>query len=83
MEVHFTPDLEEKLSALAALSGRPVDALVQDAVAGMVCDLKETTSMLDGRYDDVKMGRVELIDGESFFEGLRLREEELLKTRAS
>jgi len=27
--------------------------------------------MLDGRYDDIKSGRVKPIDGEEFFESLR------------
>jgi len=35
--------------------------------------------MLDIRYDDLKSGRVEPIDGEEFSESLRRREDELLK----
>ena len=35
--------------------------------------------MLDGRYEDIQSGRVKPIDGEAFFEGLRQREDELLK----
>ena len=35
--------------------------------------------MLNSRYDDLKSGRVKLIDGEEFFEGLRRREDEFLK----
>ncbi len=38
--------------------------------------------MLDSRYDDIKSGRVKPIDGEAFFESLRLREEELLNPRS-
>lgn len=81
MEVHFTPELEKKLTDLAALSGRPADELVQDAVAGFVDELAGTREMLDTRYDDLKSGRVKPIDGEAFFEGLRQREDELLKSR--
>lgn len=36
MEVNLTPELEKKLADLAALSGRPADELVRDAVAGLV-----------------------------------------------
>jgi len=37
--------------------------------------------MLDGRYDEVKSGRVKPIGGETFFEDLRQRENELLAKR--
>ncbi len=73
MEVQFTPDLEKKLKDLAALSGRPADALVQDAVAVMVDDLAETRAMLDSRYDDIKSGRVTLIPGDEAFAQLHER----------
>ena len=79
MEVHFTAELERKLNELAAQSGRPADELVQDAVAGMFDELSETREMLDSRYDELKNGAVEPIDGEAFFETLRQRENELLK----
>jgi len=79
MEVHFTPELEKKLADLAARTGREADELVQDLVAGCVDELTEVRSMLDSRYDDLKSGRVKPIDGETFFESLRQREEDLLK----
>ena len=73
MEVHFTPELEKKLNDLAALSGRPADELVQDAVAGLVDELAGTREMLDSRYDDIKSGRVELIPGDEAFAQLHER----------
>src|SRR5260370_24555923 len=45
-------------------------------------ELAQTREMLDSRYDDIKSGRVKPIDGEAFFESLRLREEELLNPRS-
>lgn len=81
MEVHFAPELEKKLNDLAALSGQPTDELVQDVMAGYVDELAETREMLDSRYDDIKSGRVKPIDGEAYFESLRQREDELLKSR--
>jgi predicted transcriptional regulator len=36
MEVHFTPDLEAKLSRLATHQGRAAEALVQEAVERLV-----------------------------------------------
>ena len=73
MEVHFTPELEKKLNDLAVLSGRPADALVRDAVAGLVDELAETRAMFDRRYDDIKSGRVNLIPGDEAFTRLHER----------
>jgi predicted transcriptional regulator len=75
MEVHFTPELEKKLNDLAAQSGRAADELVQDAVAGYVDELAGTREMLDSRYDDIKSGRVKLIDGEEAFARLMAKTE--------
>ena len=82
MEVHFTPETESRLNELAAKTGRPTDALVEDALAGYLEELAGVRNMLDSRYDDIKSGRVKPIDGETFFESLRQREEELLKKRS-
>ena len=79
MEVHFTPDVEAKLNALATETGRGVDEVVQDALAGYFEELAEVRGMLDSRYDDIKSGQVKPMDGEAFFESLRQREEALLK----
>ena len=79
MEIHFTPETESRLNELAAKTGRPTDALVEDALAGYLEELAGVRNMLDSRYDDIKSGRVKPIDGETFFESLRQREEEFLK----
>jgi hypothetical protein len=79
MEVHFTPDLEKKLNELAAKTGRGADEIVQDVVAGYVDELAGVREMLDGRYGDLKSGRIKPVDGEAFFEQLRQREDERLK----
>jgi hypothetical protein len=63
MEVHFAPDLEQKLKEIAARAGQDADALVQDVVAGYVDEVAAVRAMLDGRYDDIKTGRTQLIDG--------------------
>jgi hypothetical protein len=83
MEVSFPPELEKKLNDLAAQTGRGAGELVQDVVAGYVDDLAAVRERLDSRYDDLKSGRVEPIDGEAFFESLRRREDELLKPHSS
>ena len=79
MDVHFTPDVEAKLNALATKTGRAVDEFVQDAMAGYFDELAQVRGMLDSRYDDIKSGKVTPIDGDAFFESLRQREDALLQ----
>ena len=72
MEVQFTPDVEKKLNEIAVQSGRgTAAALVQDVVEGYFEELAQTRQMLDGRYDDIKSGRVKLIPGDEVFARLR------------
>jgi hypothetical protein len=73
MEVHFTPELERKLTELAAQSGRALDELVRDVMAGYADEFAETRQMLDSRYDEIKSGKVKLIDGEEAFARLHER----------
>jgi len=82
MEAHLTPDLEAKLNALAAETGRATDQLVQDVMAGYFDELAQMRETLDRRYDDIKSGRVKPIDGEAFFENLRQRENKMRKRRS-
>jgi len=83
MDVHLNnPDLQAKLDRWVTETGREPDELVEDAMAGYFDDLARTRQLLDSRYDDLKSGRVQPLDGEEFFENLRLREEELLRRSA-
>jgi predicted DNA-binding protein len=82
MEVRLKPETESRLNELASKSGRPTDELVEDAMAAYLSEVAEVRSMLDGRYDDIKSGRVKPIDGEAFFEDLRRRENGLSKPRS-
>ena len=79
MEVRFKPDTESRLAELASRSGRATDDLVEDALFGYLAEIAEVREMLDGRYGDVKSGRVRPIDGEAFFESLPGCDEELIK----
>jgi predicted DNA-binding protein len=81
MEVHFKPETQSRLNELASKTGRPADDLVEDAVAGYLSEVVEVRNTLDRRYDEVKSGQVKPIDGETFFETLRQREDDLLKHR--
>jgi predicted transcriptional regulator len=81
MEVHFKPETESRLTELASKSGRSADDLVEDALAGYLAEVAGVREMLDGRYDEIKDGRVKPVDGETFFDSLRQREDELLAKR--
>jgi len=76
MEVHFRPEIESRLQELAAKSGRTPDDLIEDAMATYLQELAQTREMLDGRYDDLKSGRVRPVDGEQAFAELRRKSEE-------
>jgi hypothetical protein len=73
MEVPFTPELEKKLTDLAGLSGVPAAELVQEAVAGYVDHVAEVRATLDARYDDLKSGRIQPIDGEEVRRQMKAR----------
>jgi hypothetical protein len=66
MEVHLRPEIEKKLKDLAALSGRPADELAEDAIAIYAGELAHVRDTLDGRYDEIKSGKVKLIPEEAF-----------------
>jgi predicted DNA-binding protein len=71
MFVRLKPERESRLKALGATTGRTPEDLVDDAMSGYLAELSEVRNMLDGRYDDVKSGRVAPIDGEDAFARLR------------
>ena len=73
MEVQFEPAVQAQLDQIARESGRPAADLVQDAVAGYMGVLTETRRMLDTRYDDIKSGKANLIDGKEAFTRLHER----------
>jgi hypothetical protein len=75
MEVHFAAELQAKLDELVIETGLTPDELLADAMAGYVAELAQTREMLNGRYDDLKSGRAELIDGEEAFSRLKARTE--------
>ncbi len=75
MEVHLKPETETRLNELAKKSGRAPDELVEDAMAGYMAELSDVRTMLDGRYDDIKSGRVQPMNGEDAFTQLRRKSE--------
>ncbi len=73
MEVPLNPELEKKLNDLASKTGRTTHELVENAMAAYLDELVAVSGMLDSRYDDLKNGRGELIDGEDALSRLRER----------
>ncbi len=71
MVVHLKPETESRLQELAAKTGRAPDELVEDAMSGYLAELAEVRNMLDGRYEEIKSGRVQAIEGEEAFARLR------------
>jgi len=76
MVVHLRPETESRLQELAATTGRAPDELVEDAMTGYLAELTQVSNMLDGRYDDVKSGRVQPVDGEEAFGRLRQKSQD-------
>jgi predicted transcriptional regulator len=71
MVVRLKPETESRLQELAASTGRAPDELIEDAMAGYLAELTQLRRTLDGRYDEIKSGRVKPIDGEAAFGNLR------------
>jgi hypothetical protein len=76
VEVRLSPELEAKLNHVVKETGRAVDDLVEDAMAGYLAELTQVRTTLDDRFDDITNGRVKPVDGESFFENLRRKSQE-------
>ena len=75
MVVHLKPETESRLQKLAATTGRAPDDLVEDAMAGYLAELAQVRRTLDERYDDIRGGRVQPVDGEEAFKRLRQKSE--------
>ena len=75
MELQVSPETAKKLSDLAASSGRAPEEIVEDALAGYLQEVASVRQTLEGRYDDLKSGRVAPIDGEEAFRRLREKSE--------
>jgi predicted transcriptional regulator len=76
MVVHLKPETESRLQELAATTGRAPDELVEDAMTGYLAELTQVRNLLDGRYDDIKSGRVQPVDGEEAFGRLRQKSQD-------
>jgi hypothetical protein len=75
MVVHLKPETESRLKELSLTTGRAPDELIEDAMAGFLAELAQIRGTLDGRYDEIKRGRVKPIDGEEAFNRVREKSE--------
>jgi predicted transcriptional regulator len=73
MEVRLSPETESRLQQLAAMTGRTPAELIEDAMEGYLLALSRTRETLDRRYEDIKSGRVQAVEGEAAFAALRKR----------
>jgi hypothetical protein len=81
--VHFSnPELQAKVEQWVAETGRPVEELVEDAMAGYFDELAEVRQTLDARYDDIKSGKVKLIPGDEAFARLKAKSDTRRKHQA-
>lgn len=76
MVVHLKAETESRLRKLAETTGRAPDELVEDAMAGYLAELAQVRETLDSRYDDVKSGQVQPIDGKQVFDRLHDKSEQ-------
>ena len=60
MEVQLKPEIQLRLQELASISGRPIDDLIEDTLAGYLEEVAEVQSMLDssnsGRVNPMRWG---------------------------
>ncbi|MBV8532973.1 MAG: hypothetical protein JO207_04155 [Verrucomicrobia bacterium] len=75
MQVNFTAETEKRLKDFAAQTGRGTDDLLEDVVAGYFDGVRQIRETLDSRYDDLKSGKVQPIDGEEAFARLKAKTE--------
>jgi predicted transcriptional regulator len=75
MEVRLNPTLQAKVDEWVEQTGRPADELAEDAIADYFEEVAQIRATVDDRYDDIKSGRVKLIDGEEAFARLRAMSE--------
>ena len=74
MEIHFTPETEMRLNALAAQSGgATVDELVQEVIEEYFGDLAQARQTLDRRYDELESGTVKPVPGDEVIARLRAK----------
>jgi predicted DNA-binding protein len=73
MQVNLNPELAARLRQWTEATGRSPDELVVDAMAGYLDELSRTRQLLDNRYEGIRNGEVQLMDGEDALKKLKDR----------
>lgn len=60
-----------RLQELAATIGRAPEEIVEDAMTGYLAEFAQVRDKLDRRYNEMKTGQIQPIDGEEVFRQLR------------
>ena len=71
MKLRLSPHTESRLQELSVKTGRAPDDLVEDAMAGYLRELTDARELLDSRYDELKSGGVQPLDGDEALSRLR------------
>jgi predicted transcriptional regulator len=71
MVVRLSPETESRLRELAATTGRAPEEIVEDAMTGYPAEFAQVRDKLDRRYDEMKTGQIQPIDGEEVFRKMR------------
>jgi predicted transcriptional regulator len=75
MEVQVSAETAKKLDDLASSSGRALNEIVEDSLAGYLEEVTAVRTTVDSRCDDLESGRVTPIHGEEAFKRLREKSE--------
>jgi hypothetical protein len=74
--MQFTnPELQAKLEQWVADTGCPAEKLVEELMLDHFDELAQTRKTLDGRYDDIKNGKVRMNPGDEAFARLKAKSE--------
>jgi predicted DNA-binding protein len=76
MSIQLTPEHEARIKELARQTGRDNTEVLGEVIDSYFEELGRINATLDRRYDDIKSGQVEPINGDEVFERLRRKSEE-------
>jgi predicted DNA-binding protein len=76
MSIQLTPEHEARIKELARQTGRENTEVLGEVIDSYFEELGRINATLDRRYDEIKSGQVEPINGDEVFERLRRKSEE-------
>jgi predicted DNA-binding protein len=76
MSIQLTPEHEARIKELARQTGRDNTEVLGEVIDSYFEELGRINATLDRRYDEIKSGQVEPINGDEVFERLRRKSEE-------